>query len=122
MDANPIAAFLQSADTKFYLLLIAVGGAARSGFNWVKDFREKDVQGIKEDLSAQTHVISSGFNNLTTGLQELRSDFRTFYTSPDPIMVPVNARTPRKRKSVTKRSKTKVVPKSAAKKPAKAVK
>lgn len=107
MDTSPVAAFLTSTDTKFYLALLGAAWAARGGFNWIKDFREKDVKGIKEDLSAQTGVIHSGFTALTSGIQELRNDFRTFYTSPDPLMIPVNARTTRKRKSVAERSRVK---------------
>lgn len=114
MDPNPIAQFLQSADTKFYAALAGLMWTAFKGFNWVRDIREKDLKGIKEDVNtvstevrSQTGVINQGFSLLTSTVQELRSDFRTFYTSPDPLMIPVSARTTRKRKSVAVRAKAK---------------
>jgi hypothetical protein len=116
MDANPISTFFASADTKFYLGLAGLLWTAFKGFNWVKDIREKDLKGIKDDLSTQTDVIGTGFSNLADGIRELRNDFRTFYTSPDPLMIPVNARMTRKRKSVTERSKAKARKPAAVKK------
>lgn len=107
MDANPITSFFASADTKFYLALFGILWTSFKGFNWVKDIREKDLKGIKDDLSTQTQVIGTGFSNLTDGVRELRNDFRTFYMSPDPLMIPMNARTTRKRKSVAERSNAK---------------
>lgn len=102
-----LAQFFQSADTKFYLMLIGGMWTAFRGFNWVRDIREKDLKGIKEDLGTQTNVIGNGFANLSEGIRELRSDFRTFYIAPDPLMIPVSARTTRKRKSVSTRTEAK---------------
>ena len=106
-STNAVAQFLQSADTKFYIALFGLLWTAFKGFHWVKDIREKDLKGIKDDLGAQTHVIGTVFANVAEGLRELRGDFRTFYTSPDPLMIPVSARTTRKRKSVAARSAAK---------------
>lgn len=102
-----VAQFFQSADTKFYIMLIGGMWTAFRGFNWVRDIREKDLRGIKEDLGAQTTVIGNGFANLSDGIRELRNDFRTFYIAPDPLMLPVSARTTRKRNSVSARSEAK---------------
>lgn len=112
-SVNPIAEFFQSADTKFYVALAGILWAAFKGFNWVKDIRDEDLKGIKHDLRDQTSIIATGLATLGAimdrGFQEMRNDFRTFYTSPDPLMVPVNARTTRKRKSVAVRTKAKAV-------------
>lgn len=111
MDINPIAEFFASADTKFYIGLVTAIWGIFKGFNWVRGIREEDLKGIKHDLTDQTSVISNGLNSLGAimdrGFQEMRNDFRTFYTSPDPLMVPVNARTTRKRNSVAVRAKAK---------------
>jgi hypothetical protein len=106
MHAEPsaVAQFFQSADTKFYMALVGLLWTTFKGFNWVKDIREKDLKGLKDDIGTQTHVIGTGFNALAAGISELRNDFRTFYTSPDPLMIPVSARTTRKRKSVAARA------------------
>lgn len=103
MDANPISQFFSSADTKFYLGLAGLLWTAFKGFNWVRDIREKDLKGIKDDLGAQTHVIRDGFAALSEKVGDLSSDFRNFYISPDPLMIPVSARATRKRKSVATR-------------------
>lgn len=114
---NPIMQFFASPDTKFYLGLAGLVWTASKGFNWVKDIREKDLKGLKEDMGTvstelrqQTNVISTGFSTLLSGVHDLRSDFRTFYTSPDPLMVPVRARATRKRKSVAARKEAKAAP------------
>lgn len=109
MLAEPSTAvqFIDSANTKFYLALFGLLWAAFKGFSWVKDIREKDLKGLKDDLGAQTHVIRTGFDNLAEGLREIRDDFRTFYMSPSPLMLPVSSRTTPKRKSVAARSAAK---------------
>lgn len=106
-------------DTIEFWLLIGGGvwGAFKS-YQWVKAIREKDLKGLKTDvttlnadLNRQTQSIESGFTSLedatTRALQELRSDFRTFYISPDPRMVPVRTRTMRKKKSTTVKARVK---------------
>lgn len=120
MDSNVIVQFLASGETKFYVGLASLMWTAFKGFNWVKDIREKDLKGLKEDvgtvsteLRQQTHVIGNGFSTLLAGVHDLRSDFRTFYTSPDPLMVPVRARATRKRKSVAARKNAKAAPRKA---------
>lgn len=107
-----IAQFLQSADTKFYLMLGGLLWTAFRGFNWVKDIRQKDLKGIKEDLGTQTNVISAGFAALSEGVKELRNDFRTFYTSPNPLMMPVSSRPSRKRKAAARPAAKKRKPKA----------
>jgi hypothetical protein len=107
MDVSPIAQFFASNDTKFYIALAGALWTAFKGFNWVKDIREKDLKGIKDDLAQQNHLLGTGFTALSNGITELRSDFRTFYTSPDPVMVPVRARTVRKCESVSNRKQAK---------------
>lgn len=105
-------------ESKFWAALVGGLWVAFKGINWVKDIREKDLKGLKSDIShvgielnRQTDTIASGFTSLQTAttreLQELRSDFRTFYTAPDPLMIPVHARGPKKKASVTARSKAK---------------
>lgn len=110
--------FLQSSDTKFYLTLGSALWGIFKGFTWVKDIRDKDLKGIKDDLSNQTGVISSGFSRLADSIHEMRTDLRTFYTSPDPLMMPVSARATRKRKSVESRSAAKGKKAPVKKKPA----
>lgn len=91
------------------LWLLIIGGAwgAFKSYQWVKAIREKDLRGLKldvtalnNDLNRQTDSIVSGFSTLessvTRELQELRSDFRSFVRPTAPIMVPVRARTMRK--------------------------
>lgn len=113
-SANPIVQFFASNDTKFYLALAGAAWAARKGFDWVKGIRTEDLAGLKTDLSSQTTVISTGFARLSESIHEMRTDLRTFYTSPDPIMIPVSAR---KRKSVATRSAAKAKKAPAKKKP-----
>lgn len=126
MDMHGIAAFFASADTKFYLAVMGAVWAASRGFTWVKDIRDKDLKSVQNgvdevssEVRQQTSVIGTGFTTLSTimdrGFQELRSDFRTFYTQPDPIMVPVHARSTRKRKSTATRLTAKSSPPAKAK-------
>lgn len=121
---TPIAQFFASPDTKFYLALVGVLWTAFKGVTWVKDIREKDLKGIDgkvdnvgTEIRTQTSAMNAGFTGLSAtvdrGFQELRSDFRTFYTSPDPLMVPVRARATKKRKSTAMRKDAKATPRKA---------
>lgn len=104
-------------ESKFWSALVALIWAVFRGFNWLRD-REKDLKVIQGDMGLlngevkkQTGAIEFGFerqtSSLTRELQELRSDFRTFYTAPDPLMIPVRARATRKRASVAARVEAK---------------
>lgn len=117
-STNTIVEFFSSSTTQFYIAIAGAAWVAREAFDWVKGIRDEDLKGIKTDLSSQTTVISSGFNKLSDNIHEMRTDLRTFYTSPDPIMTPVSARSVRKRKSVAERSAAKAKP-AAKKAPAK---
>jgi hypothetical protein len=123
-DTNILAHVYE--ESKFWSALIGMLWAAFKGFSWIKDIREKDLKGIQGDVSLlsgevrrQTDVISTvtdrQTNAMTRELQELRSDFRTFYTAPDALMVPVHARGIRKRANATAHAKVKAKAKTKVK-------
>ena len=96
---------------------IAVAGLAWGGFRWYSWITDK-VTTIDNGVASAATDNKAGFNSVVAEvrsqtestvreLQELRNDFRTFYTQPDPIMMPVHARSTRKAKSVTERTKAK---------------
>lgn len=113
-------------ESKFWSALVGGLWVSFKCFTWVKDIREKDLKTIQtgvtcltDNLQKQTNVIETGFSTQTSSLvrevQELRSDFRTFYTAPDPLMIPVQARGPRKKASTAARAKAKSRPRPKAK-------
>lgn len=82
--------------------------------NWFKDIRAKDLKDIhagvnetQQELIKQTDILQKGFQNIVTSssrdIQELRSDFRTFFTFSSPAMAPAHKAPARKlRKTVAK--------------------
>lgn len=89
-------------------------------YTWVKAIRTEDLTEVRTGIKTMSSKFDDGFNVLarkieesgaaqvrstefqTTSfvreLQEMRQDFRTFYTNPTPAMLPAHARpkTPRK--------------------------
>lgn len=93
------------------------------GYTWVRD----NIRGIKKGVDAAAVDNKAGFvavvdeiskqtSSTVNEIRELRSDFRTFYTQPDPIMIPAHSRAVRKRVSVAERTKAKKKPAPAPKK------
>lgn len=105
-------------EAKYWSSFIGALWVVFKGLRWVKDIRDKDLKGIdsnvvslKNEVQQQTSLMCGSFDKLNStmdrGIENLRSDFRTFYTSPDPIMIPVHARASRKKASVSARAKAK---------------
>lgn len=105
---------------RFWIPCIGFGWGLYKAFAWVKAIREKDLaelkvsmDGVKTGLEATNTAISrmeqtstENFKSQTTSivdqLKELRSDFRTFYTIPQPQMLPARAKSVKSRKQTAK--------------------
>ncbi len=88
--------------------------------NWFRDIRVKDLKEIHEgvvttqsELVKQTDVLQKGFSSLETShtrdIQELRSDFRTFYMPQHAMMAaasgPARKKAARSNRPTTKKAK-----------------
>ncbi len=104
---------------KFWLPAITAAYAIFRAWNWVKAIRETDLTTItssvkntnaaveKLEASMSAHLQAQTVS-IVDQLKELRSDFRTFYTIPQPQMVPARSRKPAtKRKQKAKSNKNK---------------
>lgn len=91
--------------------------------SWFKDIRAKDLKEIHEgvvntqvELSKQTDVLQKGFSSLETShtrdIQELRSDFRTFFTFSKPAMAAASSGPSHKPRKAAARS-NRPIPKKA---------
>lgn len=110
--------------SKFWIALLggAYGAykALSRAFTWIKEIREKDLAQLTVNVDTmKTGIIDTNtsirnmegilakkFEDQTTSivdqLKELRSDFRTFYTIPQPQMIPARAKPVTKRKEKAK--------------------
>ncbi len=96
--------------SKFWLALAAVVLGGNKIFTWVKEIRTKDLKEVQNnlaELSSKIKDVSTKIDDQTTAvvseLKELRGDFRTFYISPTPQMLPARAKpAPRSRKKEAK--------------------
>jgi hypothetical protein len=81
---------------------------------WFKDIRAKDLKEIQAgvvttqaELVKQTEVLQKGFSSLevshTRDIQELRNDFRTFFSFGKPAMAAAASGPPRKRSARSNR-------------------
>jgi hypothetical protein len=77
----------------------AVAIAGWKMVQWVKEIRTKDFADLRTavtetqgSIDALGHKVDAQTNAVVRELQELRSDFRTFYTQPVPQMLPAQAR------------------------------
>lgn len=66
---------------------------------WVKEIRTKDFADLRASVSETQvslttlgHKVDSQTSAVVRELQELRSDFRTFYTQPVPQMLPAQSK------------------------------
>lgn len=83
-------------------VILGFSGVAVAGWKvvqWVKEIRTKDfaelrasVNDTQISLTTLGHKVDSQTSAVVRELQELRSDFRTFYTQPVPQMLPAQAR------------------------------
>ena len=113
---------------KYWLPALGILWGAFKTFRWVKEIREKDladlkisVEGLKTgitDTKSAVEKMEEGVGtkienqtiSIVDQLKELRSDFRTFYTIPQPQMIPARAKpVPVKKpvKSTKQKSKSK---------------
>lgn len=95
-----------AGDFKFWTTLGACVVAVYKAYDWVKQIRTKDIPEMHSEikkLSVSIDVLGSKLDAQTTSvvgeLKEMRSDFRTFYISPSPLMMAARAKAPVKRKS-----------------------
>lgn len=88
--------------SKFWIALISFLWAIFKGFNWVKDIREKDLKDIHNGVTSLRGEIQGQTTQIVDQIKELRSDFRTFYTIPQPQMIPARAKAPRRKSTKTK--------------------
>ena len=82
--------------------VIGFGGLAVAVWKmvqWVKEIRTKDFADLRTavtetqgSIDALGHKVDAQTNAVVRELQELRSDFRTFYTQPVPQMLPAQSK------------------------------
>lgn len=122
INLDSIHALAQGLDNrKYWVSLVAIIIGAYKAFQWVKGIRTEDLSEVKVSLTSVSTKIDDGFDKLAKKIeetsasqlrstefqtssfvreiQEMRHDFRTFYTQPVAQMAPARARAPRKKKA-----------------------
>lgn len=90
---------LLAEDYKFWLIVITIITAGYKAYDWVKQIRTRDlpdihgeIKNLKTGLDSLGTKLDAQTTSVVGELKEMRSDFRTFYTSPSPLMMAAYAR------------------------------
>jgi hypothetical protein len=99
---SPDTVTLVIAMSNYLKLIVGFGAVAISGWKgvqWVKEIRTKDFKDLRDavgdtqtSLESIGHKLDSQTSAVVRELQELRSDFRTFYTQAVPQMLPAQSK------------------------------
>ncbi len=83
-------------------IIVGLAAATVAGWRlvqWVKEIRTKDFADLRvavtetqASIEGLGHKVDAQTSALVRELQELRNDFRTFYTQPVPQMLPARSR------------------------------
>lgn len=115
---------------KFWALLGSGVIGAYKWYTWVKEIRTVDLDEVRTGIKTMSVKFDDGFDKLVKKveetsanqvrstefqtssfvreLQEMRQDFRTFYTNPTPAMLPAHARPRAPRKPRTPKGTAKI--------------